>query len=95
MSNLSLSSTSDLASLSVPKLWDDSSNWSDYEPKIQRALGAKRLWMHVQGKAVMLNPHQIINGAAVLPDGKMKATDEQIEAKETRIMEYKKKNMNT
>ena len=46
--------------------------------------------MHVQGKAVIPNPYQIINGAAVLPDGKMKAMDEQIEAKETHIMEYEK-----
>ena len=38
----------------------------------------------------MPNPYQIINGAAVLPDGKMKATDEQIEAKEMHIMEYEK-----
>ena len=38
----------------------------------------------------MPNPYQIMNGAAVLLDGKMKATDEQIEAKEMRIMEYEK-----
>ena len=90
MSNLSVSSTSDLAFLSVPKLRDNSSNWSDYKPRIQHALGTKGLWMHVQGKTVMPNPYQIINGAAVLPDGKMKATDEQIEAKEMHIMEYEK-----
>ena len=38
----------------------------------------------------MPNPYQIINGAAVLPDGNTKAMDEQIEAKEMHIMKYEK-----
>jgi len=77
--------------LSIPKLHDDASNWSDYEPRVQRALGAKGLWMHVQGKATAPKAYAIINGTPVLSDGKTPATEEQIEARETRIMEYEKR----
>ena len=43
MSNLNTSSLPDMTTLVVPKLHDDGSNWSDYEPRIQNAMGAKGL----------------------------------------------------
>ena len=90
MSIITMSSNSESASLSVPKLRDDGSNWSDYEPRIRRALGAKGLWIHVEGKATMPKPYLEINGIPVLSDGKSPATEEQIETRETRIIEYDK-----
>ena len=39
MSNLTMNSNSDSTTLSVPKLHDDGSNWADYQPRIERALG--------------------------------------------------------
>ena len=44
--NLTLGLNSDLMSLSVPKLRDDGSNWADYKPRVERALGMKGLWRH-------------------------------------------------
>ena len=41
--SLSIGSISDSTALSVPKLVDDGSNWPDYEPRIERALGSKGL----------------------------------------------------
>ena len=90
MSNLTIPSNSDSAALSVPKLRDDGSNWSDYEPCIHKALGAKGLWIHVEGKATAPRPYQLINGIAVLLDGKTPATEDQIEARETKIIDYDK-----
>ena len=51
MSTLTLNFTSDSTTLSIPKLHDDRSNWSDYEPHIQRVMGSKSLWRHVEGTA--------------------------------------------
>ena len=44
--NLTLGSNSDSMSLSVAKLRDGGSNWADYKPRVERALGAKWLWGH-------------------------------------------------
>ncbi|KIM92082.1 hypothetical protein PILCRDRAFT_203 [Piloderma croceum F 1598] len=88
MSNLMFNSNSDSTNLAVPKLRDDGSNWSDYEPRIQKAMGSKGLWRHIQGTAIAPKPYAIVNGIPVLPDGKSEATEEQVEAKETRIIEF-------
>ena len=51
MTEVSLTSNkSSDSSLSVAKLHDDGSNWSDYEPQIKKALGAKGVWRHVEGR---------------------------------------------
>jgi len=91
MSSLSLNSTSESTNLTVPKLRDDGSNWSDYEPRIQKAMGSKGLWRHVEGKAVVPKPYALVNDIPVLSDGKTPATEEQIEARETRIIEFDKR----
>ena len=91
MSNLSLPSSQDSTTLSVPKLRDDGSNWADYKPRIRRAMGAKGIWMHAEGKASAPKPYQLLNGIAVLLDGKTPASEDQIEAKETRIINYEKR----
>ena len=80
MNNLSLNSSSDLTTLSVPKLRDDRSNWSDYQSRIERAMGSKGLWRHMLGTAVALKLFELLNGIPVLADKKTEATEEQIEA---------------
>ena len=91
ISNLAIPSNSDSAALSVPKLHDDGTNWLDYEPHIHKALGAKGLWAHVEGKATTPRPYQFINGMAVLLDRKTLATEAQIEARETKVIDYDKR----
>jgi len=54
---LSLNSSSDSTTLQIPKLHDNGSNWSDYEPRIQKAVGSKGLWRHVEGTAVAPKPY--------------------------------------
>ena len=90
MSNLTINSNSDSASLSVPKLHDDTSNWANYQPRIERALGLKGLWRHVMGTAIALKPYALLDGVAVIADGKTPATEEKIEAKEAKIQEFEK-----
>jgi len=90
MTNLSLNSSSDSTSLSVPKLRDDRSNWSDYQPRIKRAMGSKGLWRHILGTAIALRPYMLLNGVHVLSDGKTGATEEQIESREVRITDFEK-----
>ena len=90
MSTLTLKSSSDPTTLSIPKLCDDRSNWSDYEPHIQRAMGSKGLWRYVEGTAIAPKPYALDHGIPVLSDGKMPATDEQVEARESKIMDYDK-----
>ena len=41
-----------LDDLAVPKLHNDGSNWDDYKPHIQRTLGSKGLWRHVEGTSI-------------------------------------------
>ena len=90
MSSLSFNSNPDSTNLAVPKLRDDGSNWSDYAPRIQKAMGSKGLWRHVEGTAVTPAPYALVNGIPVLSDGKTQATEEQIEMKESRIMDFDK-----
>src|SRR5271154_743150 len=91
MSNLSLNSNSDSTVLQVPKLRDDGSNWSDYRPRIQKAMGSKGLWRHVEGKTVAPKPYDILNGLYVLADLKTPAMEEQVEQRESKITEYEKR----
>jgi hypothetical protein len=76
MSNLTLNSNSDSMNLTVPTLCDNRSNWFDYEPCIQKVMGLKGLWRHVQGTAIAPKPYAIINRIPVLPDGKSEAMKE-------------------
>src|SRR5271168_4502002 len=85
------SSISDSSTLAVPKLRDDGSNWSDYEPRLRNAMGAKGLWRHVEGTAVAPVPFAVSDGIPMLSDGKTKATEEQVEAKESKIIEFEKR----
>ena len=91
MSNLTINSNSDAMSLSVPKLRDDGSNWADYQPRIERALGSKGLWRHVLGTAIKPTPYALLAGVPVIADGKPESTEEQIEAKEAKFAEYEKR----
>ena len=91
MSTFSLNSTSDLTTLAIPKLRDDGSNWSDYEPRIQKAMGSKALWRHVEGTAVAPKPYTVKEGVHLLADLKTHAMDDQIEAKESKITEFEKR----
>ena len=76
-----MNSNSEFSTLAVPKLHDDRSNWSDYQPRLQNAMGAKGLWRHVQGTAIAPVPYIVANGIPVLSDRKTVATEDQIEAK--------------
>ena len=91
MMTLTLNSNSDSANLSVPKLRDDGSNWADYSPRIQKALGSKGLWRHVEGTAIAPKPYALVDGVPVLSDGKTPASEEQIEARETWIIDFEKR----
>ena len=90
MSTLTLNSSSDSMTLSIPKLHDDGSNWSDYKPHIQRAMGSKGLWRHIEGTVIAPKLYTLDHGTPVLSDEKMPATDEQIETRESKIMDYDK-----
>ena len=89
--NLTLGSNSDLTSLSVPKLRDDGSNWADYEPRVERALGVKGLWRHIVGTAIAPKPYAVVARVLVLADGTTQASDDQVESKESKIADYDKK----
>src|ERR1700684_2141399 len=91
MSTLTTNSNADSSSLSVPKLRDDGSNWADYEPRMIKAMGSKGLWRHVEGLAIAPKPYVVADGIPVLSDGKTPATEEQLETKEVRIIEFEKK----
>ena len=85
--NLTLGSNSDSTSLSVPKLHDDGSNWADYEPRVERALGMKGLWRHIVGTAIAPKPYAVVARVPVLADGITQASDDQVESKESKIAE--------
>ena len=85
------STNPDSTILAVPKLRDDGSNWSDYYPRIQNAMGAKGLWRHVLGTATAPVPYVVTQGIPMLHDGKTPATEDQIEAKESKIIEFEKR----
>ena len=82
---------SDTTTLVVPKLHDDGSNWADHEPRIQRALGLKGLWRHVEGTAIAPKLYALVAGVPVLADGTTQAMEDQIEARETKIIDYNKR----
>ena len=90
MSSFSFNSNSDSTNLAVPKLRDDGSNWSNYEPQFQKAMGSKGLWRHVEGTAIAPKPYEAVGGVPVLADGKTTAMEEQIEPRETRIIDFDK-----
>ena len=46
------------------------------------------MWRHVLGTAIVPKPYQMVDGDPVLADGKTPATEEQVEAKESKIQEY-------
>lgn len=77
------STNSDSTLLAVPKLRDDGSNWSDYYPRIENAMGAKGLWRHVLGTAIAPVPYVVSEGKPMLPDGKTPATEDQVEVLST------------
>ena len=54
-------------------------------------MGAKGLWRHVEGTATAPVPYAITGGVAMLSDGKTPAMEEQLEAKESKIIEFKKR----
>ena len=89
MSTMSSNSNAESSSLLVPKLCDDRSNWADYELRLRKAMGSRGLWRHMDGVAVALKLYII--GIPVLSNGKTVATDEQLEAKENKIIEFKKR----
>ena len=84
-------SNSDSTILAIPKLCDNRSNWADYQPRLQNVMGLKGLWRHVEGTATVPVPFAVNNGIPILNDGKMLATEDQIESKETKILEFEKR----
>ena len=77
--------------LAVPKLHDNRSNWADYKPRIQNAMGTKGVWRHVLSTAIAPVPYAMRNGVPMLADGKTLATEDQIESKESKIIEFEKR----
>ena len=82
--------SSDTMTLVVLKLHNDRSNWADYEPCIQRALGSKGLWRHVEGTAIVPKPYTLVTRVPVLVDRMTQAMEDQIEAREMKIINYDK-----
>jgi hypothetical protein len=82
---------SDSSTLAIPKLRDDGSNWSDYQPRLQNAMGAKGLWRHAEGTSIAPVPFIMSDGIPMLADGKTPATEDQIEAKESKMIEFEKR----
>ena len=48
---------SDSTTIAVPKLRDDGSNWADYQPRLQNAMGSKGIWRHIEGTATAPMPY--------------------------------------
>ena len=76
--------------IAVPKLCDDRSNWANYEPHIQRALGSKGLWRHFKGTAIVPKLYVLVARVPILMDGMTQAMEDQIEAREMKIINYNK-----
>src|SRR6267154_378612 len=91
MSDLNLTPNSNSQNLAIPKLRDDGSNWADYEPRATKAMGAKGVWRNVLGTAYQPQSYNKVNNVYVIADGTTPATEDQIEACEAKIDEYKKK----
>jgi hypothetical protein len=84
--------TSNSSSLVIPKLSDDKTNWADYEPRVRRAMGSKGLLMHLEGRARLPTPYALVNGISMVSTNpNIPATEDQIKARERRIMEYEQK----
>ena len=81
---------SDTTTLVVLKLCDDGSNWDDYKPRIQRALGSKGLWRHVEGTAIVPKLYALVARVPIFMDWMMQAIEDQIEAREMKIIDYDK-----
>ena len=54
-------------------------------------MGAKGLWRHMEGTATAPVPYTINNGVAMLANKKMPASEDQIENKESKIIEFEKR----
>jgi gag-polypeptide of LTR copia-type len=54
-------------------------------------MGAKGLWRHVEGTASAPVPFPMTDGVAMLADGKTVATEDQLEQKESKIIEFEKR----
>ena len=54
-------------------------------------MGSKEIWRHVEGTATAPMPYDVNNGILILSDGKTPATEDQIELKESKILEFKKR----
>ena len=74
MTSLSPNSNPDSTNLAVPKLRDNRSNWADYSSRIQKAMGLKGLWRHVEGNAVAPKAYTVVDGVPVTSDGKTPKT---------------------
>ena len=53
-------------------------------------MGAKGLWRHVLGNSTAPVPYVMSNSIPMLADGKTPATEDQVEAKESKIIEFEK-----
>jgi hypothetical protein len=86
-----MNSNSDTIALTMPKLHDNGSNRADYLPRLQNMMGAKGLWRHVEGTATVPILFAITNGIPMLSDGKTPATEDQIDEKESKIIDFEKR----
>jgi hypothetical protein len=77
-------------SFSLPRLWDDGSNWVDYEMKAKTAMGVKGLIRHVDGMAVRPKAFALESNVPVSKP-KTPAIDDEIDAKERRMEDYEQK----
>ena len=90
MSDIAISSSTQ-SSFTIPKLRDDGSNWTDYEPRVKNALGAKGLWKHAEGRARQPVPLVDVNGVLMARGSTTQpATDDEIELAERKADDYEK-----
>ena len=55
-----------------------------------KAMGPRGLWRHIEGVVTAPKLYVVADGVPVLADGKTMATEEQLESKEAKIIEYEK-----
>jgi hypothetical protein len=90
MSDIAISSSTQ-NSFSIPKLRDDGSNWTDYEPRVKNALGAKGLWKHAEGRARQPVPLVVVNGVLMARGSTTTAaTEDEIDTAEKKMDDYEK-----
>jgi hypothetical protein len=90
MSDIAITSSTQ-TSFTIPKLRDDGSNWTDYEPRVKNALGAKGLWKHVDGRARQPIPLVAVNGVLMAHGSTTTpAKEEEIESAEKKMDDYEK-----